>query len=158
MLRLLYFSTITAGTYQFAMYSLPADGLARWVDSATSETDMKSLQSFCVVVGIPTYIEFLWPHDFGKVSFVKFGPAKQESIGDIRRVSNWLFSVSSYMRSVEINCNFLRNSINKNSKKASSISFHWNLFSFDKKLSLRNPSERHKKVITTTLVGTSAFI
>ena len=31
------------------------------------------------------------------MSFVKFGPANQESIGDIRRVSNCLFSVSSYI-------------------------------------------------------------
>ena len=30
-------------------------------------------------------------------SFVKFGPANQESIGDICMVSNCLFSVSSYI-------------------------------------------------------------
>ena len=37
------------------------------------------------------------------MSFVKFGPANQESIDDIGRVSNWLFSVSSYvLRSVKI--------------------------------------------------------
>ena len=43
------------------------------------------------------YVESLGPHDFGMVSFVKFGPANQESIGHIRRVSNCLFSVSSYI-------------------------------------------------------------
>ena len=43
------------------------------------------------------YVESLGPHDFGKVSFVKFGPANQESIGDIHMVSNFLFSVSSYI-------------------------------------------------------------
>ena len=44
-------------------------------------------------------VESLRPHDFGKVSFVsvKFGPANQESFGDIRMVSNCLFSVSSYI-------------------------------------------------------------
>ena len=30
-------------------------------------------------------------------SFIKLGPANQKSIGDIRRVSNWVFSVSSYI-------------------------------------------------------------
>ena len=45
----------------------------------------------------PTYVEYLGPHDFGKVSFVKFGPANQEFIGDICRVSNCLFFVRSYI-------------------------------------------------------------
>ena len=45
----------------------------------------------------PTYVESLGPHDIGKESFVKLGPANQESIGDIGRVSNCLFSVSSYI-------------------------------------------------------------
>ena len=44
-----------------------------------------------------TYVESLGTHDICKESFVKFGPANQESIGDIRRVSNWVFSVSSYI-------------------------------------------------------------
>ena len=43
------------------------------------------------------YIESLGPHDIGKESFVKLGPANQESTGDICRVSNWVFSVSSYI-------------------------------------------------------------
>ena len=37
------------------------------------------------------------PYNFGKVSFVKFGPANWESIGNIHRVSNCVFSVSSYI-------------------------------------------------------------
>ena len=45
---------------------------------------------------LPTYVESLRPH-FGKVSFFKFGPANWESIGNIHRVSNWVFSVSSYI-------------------------------------------------------------
>ena len=51
----------------------------------------------------PTYIESLGPHDFGKVSFVKFGPANQESIGDIRRASNWLLPASSYILVLRFN-------------------------------------------------------
>ena len=43
------------------------------------------------------YVESLGPHNFGKVSFVKFGPANCESIGNIHRESNWVFSVSSYV-------------------------------------------------------------
>ena len=37
------------------------------------------------------------PHVFSKVQFVTFEPANSEAIGDIHRVSNSVFSVSSYI-------------------------------------------------------------
>ena len=45
------------------------------------------------------YVESLGPHNFGKVSFVKFGPANCEPIGNIHRESNWVFPVNSYILS-----------------------------------------------------------
>ena len=42
----------------------------------------------------PSYVEYLGPEDFAKVTFIKFPPANLESIGDIHRVSNLVFQTS----------------------------------------------------------------